>query len=188
MTRLHLTRRLLHWAIALLVLAQIALGLLFTDFDNRPTVEAMFGEGAFDALYDLHKSLGVTILALVVARIAAMLVWPGPPHQPPLPALIRIAAKLNHGGLYALLVLLPLLGWAGVSAFRAPVPVFGLFQAPHLAAENRPVSEFLLGLHGAAAFTLLALIAIHVAAALWHRQRRRDGVFERISFGRRRRG
>lgn len=187
MTRLHISRRLLHWAIAALILIQIPGGLLFTDFDNKATVESVFGPGAFDALYDLHKSIGVTILALVVLRIAAMLVWPGPPHQPPLPTRLRIPAKLNHGALYALLVVLPLLGWLGVSAFRAPVPVFGLFQAPHLTAENRPVSEWLLQLHGAAAFALLALVAIHVGAAIWHRNRRRDGVFDRISLARRRR-
>lgn len=186
MRRLHIVRRLLHWAVAILVLLMIPAGLIIADFDNRGPLETVFGEGAFDALYSAHKSVGVTVLALALLRIAALLVWPAPEHGPALTGWRLRAAKLNHGALYALLIVVPILGWMGVSAYRAPVPVFGLFEAPPIAAENRPVSEFLLGWHRALALTLAAVAAIHIAAAIQHRNIRRDGIFDRISlFGRR---
>lgn len=181
MKRLNIWRRILHWTIAALILAQVPAGFLFTDFDNQPTIDAYFGEGAFNALYDFHKSLGVTILALVILRIGAMLAWPAPDHGPALRGVKLRLAKLNHGALYALLVLVPILGWMGVSAYRAPVPVFGLFEAPPIASENRQVSNFVLWWHATLAITLVVAALIHVAAAFHHRNIRRDGVFGRMA-------
>lgn len=181
MRRLNLSRRVLHWAVALLILVQVPLGLLFTDFDNQATTDSLLGAGSFNALYDLHKSIGVTILALVMLRIVAMLVWPAPDHGPALRGARLMLAKLNHGALYALLVVTPILGWMGVSAYRAPVPVFGMFEAPHLAEQNREVSNFVLSWHVLLAFVLIAAVVIHIGAAIHHRNFRRDGVFARIA-------
>lgn len=185
--RYALVRRLLHWAVAVLVILMIPGGLIFTEFDNRATIESLFGAGSFNRFYDLHKSVGVVILALMAARIGALLVWPSPPRTPPLAFPIRAAATASHVALYALLIVTPLLGWAGVSAFRAPIPVFHLFEMPPIAPQDRELSQRLLSLHSIAAFTVAALVTIHVAAALWHRNVREDTVFYRIGFGRRRR-
>ena len=176
-------RKLLHWIVALMIFAMIPAGLIFTNFDNKPAIEALFGEGAFDAAFNLHKGLGLTVLALVMARLVAMLIWPAPDHRPPLGFLTRVFAKGNHGLMYGLLLLVPVLGWMGVSAFPAPLPVFGIFDAPPIAPENREMSKFVLWLHGLGAFALAMLALIHVAAAIWHRSVRGDPVFNRVSFG-----
>lgn len=177
----HPIRRLLHWTVALLVIATIPIGLVFTDFDNRAWADGAFGEGAFNTMYDLHKSIGVTILALMAARIGAKFVWPDPPHAAPLGPAQRIGSRSVHGLLYVLLIVAPLLGWAGVSAFPAPVPVFWLFEAPPLLSENRELSELLLEWHGAVALTIGALALVHIAAALIHRGVFRDHVFHRMA-------
>lgn len=178
--RYNRVRRWLHWAIAALVLGTIPLGLAFTNFDYKPALEAALGKGAFDAGYSLHKSVGLLVLALMVARIAAKLLWPDPEHRPPLPAFNRVASRAAHGLLYVLLLAGPLLGWAGVSAYPAPLPFFGLFEAPPLIGPDRPLAETLLVLHRFAAYAIIAIAAVHIAAALHHGIVRRDGVLERM--------
>ncbi|MGF1658675.1 MAG: cytochrome b [Rubrimonas sp.] len=179
--RLNFLRRALHWAGAIVVIGMVPAGLVFTDFDNRDSIEGAFGAGSFDALYNFHKSVGAVALALVAARLAAALIWPAPSHAGAIPAVQSAAARAMHVGLYALLVATPILGWAGTSAYPAPLPVFGLFDLPGIVAPNRPVAEFLLALHGTCAILLIALVVLHVAAALYHRNVRKDGVFARIA-------
>ncbi|TVQ56189.1 MAG: cytochrome b [Rhodobacteraceae bacterium] len=184
--RYALLRRVLHWIVAVLVIGMIPGGLIFTEFDNRDAIEGLFGAGSFNRFYDLHKSVGVVVLALMAARVGAMLVWPAPARTPPLSPPVRLAATVSHAALYVLLIVTPLLGWAGVSAFRAPIPVFGFFEMPPIAPQDRELSRWLLDLHSACAFAIAALVTIHVAAAFWHRNVREDTVFYRIGFGRRR--
>lgn len=173
-------RRALHWAVAALVIAMIPAGLIFTDFARKPAIEGLFGAGAFNVFYDLHKSVGFLVLALMLLRLAAARLWPAPAYAAPLPAAAAKAARLSHRAFYALLLATPLLGWAGVSAFPAPLPVFGLFDMPAIAPSNRAVSRVLLDLHGYLALALAALVVVHAAAALWHRSRG-DGVFDRMA-------
>lgn len=181
MTKLNSLRRLLHWLTAIVVIGMVPAGLIFTDFDNRTTIEGVFGTGSFDALYNLHKSVGAVALALVAARLLAALIWPAPSHVGVISRVESAAARGVHAALYALLLVTPLLGWAGTSAYPAPRPVFGLYELPAIVAPNRPVAEFLLALHGTCAILLIALVVLHVAAALYHRNVRKDGVFARIA-------
>jgi cytochrome b561 len=178
----HALRRVLHWLVAALVVVMIPFGLVVTDPDNSGAINAMLGEGSSGRLYDLHKSFGVLILALMAARIGARLVWPDPAYDPPLPAVERVAAKFTQGALYALLVATPLLGWAGTTAYPAPVPVFGLFTLPSIAPADKELSAYLLHLHSLAAYLLASLAVIHVCAAIWHKVARTDSVYPRISF------
>ena len=179
--RLNLLRRLLHWVVAVFIVGMVPAGLVFTDFDNRGWIEAWFGTGQFDAFYNLHKGTGIVVLALVLSRLGALLVWPAPPYAPPLPFVQRVLAHANHAALYALLVATPVLGWLGTGAFPAPMPVWGLFEMPALLGPDRELSGTLLAWHGRCAFALAALAVIHVAAALYHRNVRQDGVFRRIA-------
>jgi cytochrome b561 len=173
-------RRILHWTVAAFVLAAAPMGLIFTDFDNRAWTEARFGAGAFDWLYNLHKSLGLTVLALMLVRVWAKRRWPDPPRAQPLPAWQERLAHAAHVSLYVLLIVVPLLGWLGTSAFPAPVPVYGLFEIPLPVAPDRALSRRVLDLHGALAMLSSLIILAHVAAALHHRYNLRDGVFSRM--------
>jgi cytochrome b561 len=180
--RHHPVRAALHWVVAALVVGMIPAGLIFTDFDNRPAIEAAFGPGSFDAIYNLHKAFGLTVLSLVLLRLIARRIWPDPAYTTPLTPLEAQVSRAAHWALYGLLVITPVLGWAGVSAYPAPLPVFGLFDAPRIASENRAWAETLLELHGICALALGSLAAIHVAAAILH-ARRGDGVMRRMGFG-----
>lgn len=186
--RLNLVRRLLHWVVAVLVIGMVPAGLIFTDFDNKGWIEAVFGTGQFDEIYNLHKGTGVLVMALVAARIGAKLVWPAPPHAPRLPLFERVASTATHAALYVLLVVTPVLGWLGTGAYPAPMPVFGLFEMPTLIGPNQPLAEKLLHWHGVSAFALAALAVLHVGAALYHRNVKQDRVFERIALFTRREG
>jgi cytochrome b561 len=119
-----LTARVLHWITAVLVLAMIPLGVVIAN---------EWGGSAQNALYDLHRSIGVTIIPLVILRIIYR--WTHPPL--PLPADIvamqRLAAHATHWGLYVLLIVQPFIGWIATSAYRAPIIVFGRRSGPRTA-------------------------------------------------------
>jgi cytochrome b561 len=179
--RLHALRRLLHWTVAFLVIVMIPAGLIVTNPDNKTALEGLFGEGSSGVLYDLHKSTGALVLALMAARVGAKLVWPDPAHEPPLPGVERVVAHAAHGALYVLLIAVPVLGWAGTTAFPAPVPVFGLFRLPAIAPPDKELSAYLLHLHSLGAYLLASIAVLHVMAAIWHKAVRTDSVYHRIS-------
>jgi cytochrome b561 len=85
-----------------------------------------------------------------------------------------------HVTLYVLLIAMPLLGWAGTSAFPAPVPFFGLFEMPALVGEDRELSKLLLWIHGYLGFFLAGVAVLHIGAGLYHGIVRRDGVLSRM--------
>lgn len=168
----------LHWLIAGLVLANIALGLYFTN--------SAAAEAGVSVLPPLHKSIGLSILVLSVLRLAWRLGHPAPPPLQPLPWL----ATLVHWVFYVLLIAVPLAGWALVSVSPRNIPTvyFHLFEWPHiaflhdapLAARRVEISSF-VALHNYLAFLALALIVLHVAGALYHTMRR-DSAMRRILF------
>lgn len=172
----------LHWLIAVAVLAMCATGVWMVDaIDVKETRADAF------AVYQWHKSLGLTILVLMVLRIIWRLT-----HRPPdLPAgmktLERLAAHTTHLGFYLLLLVIPLLGWAMVSAsvYGLPTIWFGLFEWPHLpllsGLENKkPVEDFLRSAHGWSAYLLIGLIVVHLAAVAKHTFVDRDGILKRM--------
>ncbi|MEO1687923.1 MAG: cytochrome b, partial [Pseudomonadota bacterium] len=165
------------------VLALIPLGLIIEGYERETVaaVDAALGKGAFNTLYDLHKSLGLTVLALMIVRVISRATRPAPAYAPPLRPFERTVSGLVHLGLYALLFLVPIVGWIGVSAYPAPVPVFFLFNAKLPMEADRALSERLLhDVHGPLAILLLILALAHVGAALKHRFVDRDGVWERM--------
>ncbi|MFN3616296.1 MAG: cytochrome b [Rubrimonas sp.] len=177
--RHHPLRRALHWAMAIIVIGMVPAGIYFTDFDNRPAIEAAFGPGSFDHFYNLHKAVGIVALALALWRIWARRRHPDPAYAVPLTEMQAQMSRLAHRLIYVLLVLTPLLGWAGVSAFPAPLPFFGLFEVPKILPPNRELAEVLLFWHKFCALSLAALAIVHIGAALHHRARG-DGVFQRM--------
>lgn len=171
----------LHWLIALLIIGNLAGGLAVGGFLDSPD-PAMKRTGF--AIIQLHKSIGLTVLLLSVLRLAWRLVNPAPPlpsHMTPLETLL---ARLSHWGFYALILLLPLSGWALISAseIRYPTYFFGLFEVPFLPlAQGREAGHQLHEVHELLAFGMIALIGLHVLAALKHHYLDRDEVLARMA-------
>ena len=171
----------LHWLIAALVVGLLGLGLLMKR-GGLSLVDKIW-------VYQLHKSLGLIVLALMVVRLA----WRLRHRPPPLPEAARqwerLAAHATHASLYLLLFALPMSGWLMVSAASIPVPtrLFGWIPIPSLPglATLEPVlrksyeAQF-KDLHFMAAMVLACLIALHVGAALYHHFGRRDAILRRM--------
>jgi cytochrome b561 len=165
----------LHWLIAGLVVALVALGWIMEDLPLGPDKIKVF---------NLHKSIGVTVLALMLLRLAWRLVSPPPPLPSSMGGLERLAAKLSHWALYLLLFTQPIIGLLHSGAANFPVVVFGFFSLPALGSPDEALKRQLEGLHGLVAWAILALVALHVAAALRHHLLLKDGVLRRMLPGR----
>jgi cytochrome b561 len=168
-----LSLRLIHWMSAALIVGMLGLGAFMVMLVGDPAER-------FD-LTQTHKSVGVAILALTVARLCLRLLTASP-KPPPVAPLLRLAAGAAHIGFYALLVLLPLSGWlmATTTPVRVPTAVFGFFVLPYPLAPDLPIYRFAHAMHAAAAILLATLIVLHVAAALVHALWWRDGVLTRM--------
>jgi cytochrome b561/polyisoprenoid-binding protein YceI len=169
----------LHWAIAFAILFMVPFGLWM----HETAEDGHAGQGLF-AAYQLHKSIGLTVLALSLVRLGWRLANPPPPLPAHMPGWEKFVAKLTHWAFYALIIALPLTGWLYVSAGwsihdEAPLPVatrwFGLFEVPHLFGLDQAsldvredAAEAALTAHAYLGFTALGLAALHVAAALKH--------------------
>jgi cytochrome b561 len=177
----------LHWLIALAVLTNICLGLYHADFipDNAPPDMQKF---AFQII-QLHKSIGLTVLVLSIARLLWRLVNPIPPLPDGMSPALRVVAHATHFLLYVLIIAIPLSGWALVSASRLglPTPYFGIFHWPNLwfladlpGATKHALHPTLALTHTVLAWSAIVLIPIHVLGALYHQFLRRDDVLKRM--------
>jgi cytochrome b561 len=169
----------LHWLIALGILALIVVGLTMTHMQLSPMTKFQ--------LYQLHKSIGITVLFAVVLRALWRLTHRPPPLPGTMPPLERGAAEGAHVALYAFLFFLPLTGWALASAspFNIPTVLYGVIPWPHLPvlstlADKAPVEHVLKLIHGWAAWLLIALAGVHAGAALRHHFILRDGIMQRM--------
>jgi cytochrome b561 len=164
-----------HWWTAAFIAVQVPLGFYMVWRGAATGFDAMTGR-----LYDAHKLIGFALLLLVVARLAWRLRNGAPPDEPSLAWYERLAAHVTHWSLYALLVLVPLLGWLGVSLYGAR-SIFGLFSLPSLAGVDQPASEWVFLAHKWAAILMLAALAAHIGAAVVvHHVIRGDGVLRRM--------
>jgi cytochrome b561 len=171
-----MTARVLHWITAVLVLILLPLGVVI--------VNEWGGRGPLgDALYNLHRSIGATVLALVIVRLGYRLTHPPLPLPDDIPPIQRSAAHATHWALYGLLIVQPLVGWAATSAYGAPIMVFGLFELPPIWHQDRALSDRLFTVHGAIAIIIVCLVAAHVGAALHHHFVRKDRVLMRMITG-----
>jgi len=160
----------LHWLLAAMILGTLGMGLYMTGLPFSP---------ARLKLFNWHKWAGMSILFLSAVRLAWR-VSHGRPPSPAMPAWQRRAAQFTHAALYALFFGLPLAGWAYSSAAGFPVVLFGVLPLPDLVSPDRALSDSLRALHHALAYTLGALIALHVAAALKHQFIDHDGLMRRM--------
>lgn len=169
--------RLLHWLMAVLILAMLFIGVGMVS-----TVVS-----AHQWLLALHKPLGIAILILAIVRLAVRWRRPPPPLPRDLPTLQHFAAKASHWLLYALMLAMPLIGWAMLSAAGDPVMLGASLRLPSILPADPVAFAALRHAHAWLAYLLFATILLHLAAALYHGLIRRDGVLESM-VGVRRRG
>jgi cytochrome b561 len=166
-----LVSRLIHWLMALLVLSLIALGLRLSWME--PSLANLW-------LYGLHKTLGLTALALVLLRILWHVI--SPPPGPQATGWMRLFIKAWHWTLYALMIATPIAGWAGSSASGIDTVIFDRIVVPPLVEANE-TSEFVwFILHEIFAKTLLGMVIVHMLAAL-KREMEGDGTLTRMLKG-----
>ena len=177
----------LHWTIALAIAGMILLGWWMSDAIKDPAQAS----AAFKA-YQLHKSIGLTILVLTLFRLVWRFTHSFPPLPAHMPAWEKASARASHLLLYAIMLVMPLTGWLYVSAgwnsamnmpFAAPTIWFGQFEWPHLPglanasdATRSTVAGGAMAVHANLAWGAVALVALHAAAALKHHFIDRDSV------------
>ena len=165
-------QKLLHWLMAaLIVLVMIPAGLTMTRLGEGETT---------NTLYELHKSFGVIIFGLAVVRAGLRLTRGAPPLEPGVPAWQRFAAHVSHYALYMLIFLVPITGWMATSACCPPVNLFWTVPLTLPVGGGMEGAKPILALHQAMALTLAGIVAIHVAAALYHHLIRRDDTLRRM--------
>jgi cytochrome b561 len=171
----------LHWLIAILALGQVAGGLYMHNLPD--------GAAEKVALYQLHKSFGVTVLVLTLFRLFWRFTHPAPVLPAAMSGLEKAIARSVHVLFYAVLIGIPLIGWALVSASPYAETVqtylFGVIHMPHLPffdeVENRKeVARSIAEVHEYLAFAMVGLVGLHVVAALKHQFINRDGVLGRM--------
>jgi cytochrome b561 len=170
-------QRLLHWLIAVCILAMLFIGVGMVS-TIRPI---------YLILVSIHKPLGIAILVLSVVRLAVRVRYGAPSLPPDMPEPMKLAAHLSHYAFYALMIGMPLLGWGMLSAAAYPVVLIGGLRLPAILPQSDSLHTLLWDAHFYLAFAFFALILLHVAAALFHALIRRDGVFEAMAWASRER-
>ena len=165
--------RLLHWLMALMIMTMLFVG--------AGMVASVSERHAW--LLNLHKPLGIAILLLVVVRLFVRFSTRQPPLPADLPGVQVLAAKLSHVLLYALMFILPIVGWAMISAAGDPVMLSSSLQLPSILPANPSTFAFLRKAHTYLAYLLFFTVLLHLAAALYHGWIRRDGVLQSMLNG-----
>lgn len=163
---------LLHWVLAALIASQLGIGLYMMSIEDDP---------GSDWYFDLHKSFGIVVFALVLVRI----IWRATHRPAPLPLSLpkwqlRLT-QLTEWALYACMLLMPILGFLGASYSKSGVTFFGS-QLPSWALSNHDTAELFFGLHSALAWVFVPLIVLHAVGGLKHLLVDKDGVFQRMWF------
>ena len=166
--RFTLLQRVLHWLMAICILSMLFIGVGMVS-----TITPKYLP-----LISIHKTLGMAILVLALIRLVVRLRYGAPALPPDLPEPMKLAAHLSHYALYALMIGMPLLGWAMLSAASYPVVLSGGLWLPSILPLSDSLHTLLWNAHYYLAFLFFALILMHLAAALFHALVRRDGVFE----------
>ena len=160
----------LHWSIAVLILAAFVLGL---------TVDA-FPKAWAGALVNTHALMGLAVLVLSIVRLSWRFYHPPPPELPAsMTPTERLGAKLTHGGLYFLMIAVPLIGIPTL-LWRGRGLNFGLFEIASPFSRTQDVYRPLTQVHEFASYALIALAVGHVLAALYHQFVQRDATLLRM--------
>ncbi|MFO0456298.1 MAG: cytochrome b [Alphaproteobacteria bacterium] len=161
----------LHWLMAICIIGMLLLGFFWEDIASRDL--KIFA-------INFHKSLGLTLLLLAFFRLYWRLRHPAPALPETMPTLERKAARTAHIALYVLMIAIPLSGWMYVSALaKYPTVYFGLFTIPHLPIP-KSMKGFFYESHELLAYGLIALLSLHLLAAMKHHFFDKNDVLRRI--------
>ncbi|MBP2278333.1 cytochrome b [Sphingomonas sp. PL20] len=163
--------KLLHWTIVILVVAQFAIAWSMPDIHRG--IEPV-------GLIAWHLSVGMAILAVMLVRAGWRLTHPAPTPPISLSSAMQAVSRATHSALYALLVALPLLGWANASARGWRVTLFGVIPLPPLSAAGSPLGMTLGDVHQTVAIVLLVAIGLHVLGAVYHLVIVKDRTVQRM--------
>ena len=155
--------------------------LLLVSFSSVLGREWIEDDAQRHLLLNLHRSFGILALVIVLFRLTARAKYFSPAVAVHLTTLERRASGFVHSVIYGLLFSVPILGWLFTSASGKPISFFDLFSLPALLAKNRSLAENLGQIHEFCAYFLLALILIHLAAALWHHFVKKDHILLSMS-------
>jgi len=157
----------LHWGTVICIVIAVAAVLL------REIIEDKYWR---QVLLESHRQMGLIIFFGVAVRLGVRLRFGMAKHMSGMPRLVRLAAVGAHWTLYALLVGLPLLGWAATNAHNLPVDFLGLIKLPSLVNDDGELADQLSDFHILGAWALLGLVVLHATAAFYHHYIRRDRV------------
>jgi len=163
--------QLLHWLIALFIIAQFTLALLFADLPAGARKLTLLAR---------HKSIGISILMLACLRLGWRWANPTPTLPDTLKPYERSLARFTHALLYVLLFAVPFTGWTMSSARGFPVSWFGLFTLPDLVPKDKSLYNMLVATHTALAWILGGVVTLHLGAALKHHFMLKDDVLRRM--------
>jgi len=169
--RYGIVAQIFHWSMGVLILCQFAIGRFAGSLE--PGIERLIW-------LSRHKSLGLTILVLMLVRLLWRWAAPPPPLPDQMPIWEQRVAHLAHSSIYLLVVVSALVGWLAASARGLSVNWFGVFLVPDVVDKNRFLGDVLSGAHQALVYALAALLIAHIAAGLQHALIRRDGVISRM--------
>jgi cytochrome b561 len=164
--------RLLHWSMALLIFSMLAIGLtMVTSLAN------------YNLLVSIHRPLGILILVLALMRLVVRLTKGVPSMPSDMPVWQKGLAHASHWVLYVLILLLPIVGWAMLSAAAYPIILFGSVELPPIAPHNIALFSILRSLHTILAYSLFCVVLVHACAALVHGLIFKDGVLQSMLRG-----
>jgi cytochrome b561 len=164
--------RLLHWVMAILILATIPAGLVM--------VQSGLDRGLQNTLFIFHKNVGVLLLILIAIRLSWRLIRPAPPLPATVPGWQARIAGASHLALYALMVVVPLAGYVRVRAGGFPIESLDALGIPSLVPRSDALADLAKTIHYGAGLAIAAVLCAHIGAALFHGIVKRDGVFSRI--------
>lgn len=165
--KFHVLSRLFHWTVAALIVVQIPLAWTMIAMES--------GMDKFSA-YAWHKSLGLTVFAVTALRLAWRAATPTPPLPSNMARTERWLAGAAHVTLYLIVLVMPLAGWCYSSASAYSVSFFGWFVLPDLVPADETLADVFQLMHRVLAYLLCIVLALHIAAALYHHLVRRDNV------------
>ncbi len=169
--RFALILRLLHWLMAACIFAMLFIGVGMVSTVTPKYLSLILA----------HRTLGVTLLVLVLIRLALRLYYGAPRLPEDLPEPMKLGARLSHQLLYGLMIVMPLLGLGMLWAAAYPVVLYGGISIPQLLPQSDGMRTLFWNAHVYLGFAFFALVLLHLAAGLFHALIRRDGVFRSIS-------